>query len=644
MAVLLGTGAIAVAIILSGCQDPEHSDQVDMSFLGRSEERVLRECPIITRETRPVYLPGYEDENSGLGLDLKLGCKALICGREHKNPKWKIVGVGHRTPPPVVCDPNTHADHCGHCVKCNPGEANTCGVDKLRLCRPRRNRRGVWEGKWRCANPKNKNQNMQEYCSASDDNKQCDVWGNVHANLGQAKCAGMKESHLHPAIPGTNGECGNCFACSDEVSWVCGADVLDRKPGPLGPGKGMVTYKNSCHATCLGVEEKKLQLGKCPDDGEYNCGCSDEPVPVCWQGKTYRNKCHAQCSGLDNEAYSIGMCKNECIAGEEYKPVCGDNGKTYKNPSEAKCDGLTKDDFIRGQCQDNCNCPKIFMPVCGKNDGVTYENMCFAGCAGVQHTVGECKCEHCDQAPQHPVCGVEDATTYNSQCLAECAGAQKIEEGECPPCNCPNLLIPVCGKDGFTYKNRCFAEQCAKVEVEANGQCVDSPLPGSPVSLPSNCPCSDVKSIVCGKENNVNYLNPCVAETCAGKGHGVAFTTGECAESTPTLPSQPESECVVDMHKGGSNHKLVVTKDCDGGEKEYYAPYKKEACFYAAESLPDKIGTEMTYVKTEGTCYRTIFVDDSLCKTAHPDNVVIQGAGARSRVRKHFCEIIVVLP
>jgi len=151
---------------------------------------------------------------------------------------------------------------------------------------------------------------------------------------------------------------------------------------------------------------------------------------------------------------------------------------------------------------------------------------------------------------------------------------------------------------------------------------------------------------VCGKEDNVNYLNPCVAQKCARGGDGVDFTMGECVE-----PSLPEPTCVVDIYKGfkssGSNHKLKVTKECKGGERiEYYAPYKKEACVYATESFPDKIGTAMTSFKTEGTCYRTIFVDDALCKTAHPDNVVIQGAGEQPLVSKgkHFCEIIVVLP
>merc|ERR1712139_118004 len=42
--------------------------------------------------------------------------------------------------------------------------------------------------------------------------------------------------------------------------------------------------------------------------------------------------------------------------------------------------------------------------------------------------------------------------------------------GKQPPCKCPKIMKPVCGKDGKTYPNGCLAK-CAKVAVKEHKAC-----------------------------------------------------------------------------------------------------------------------------------------------------------------------------
>jgi len=237
------------------------------------------------------------------------------------------------------------------------------------------------------------------------------------------------------------------------------------RPGDRPPG---------CSIDCeYGYETDEDGVAICVCKAPPDCECSDDIDPVCTtDNQTFNNRCLAECAG--KIVAHDGACETTCPPVDcqlacEHGFALDENGceicACYECP-EVLCDlycpnGFKQDARGCSICECNtCECPEIYSPVCGE-DNVTYDNACFADCAGMDIAyAGECdnpmECESDEQCSAGYLC-IEGTCVPGSTICGDdiCAVDEVCEycpfDPDCPYCDyCP---APICvpAYDGCDY-------------------------------------------------------------------------------------------------------------------------------------------------------------------------------------------------
>jgi len=314
---------------------------------------------------------------------------------------------------------------------------------------------------------------------------------------------------------------------------------------------GMACVENVCEPACPAGQ--RCVDGECCNccyedcDAGTHCEwsgdqmvCVDDPCEPacpaeqhCAQGACVANVCPVDCStvgcggwtycGRDGACvYDVSLCGCTC-EDQPLDPVCGLTDQeanpfvSFDNLCELTCANAVVADCSSLLVQPVCDLPAYLADPEGEH---TFDNVCFAGCAGVPlETVvaGECSCAMTcteEELGIDPVCGT-DCTDYANPCDLKCAGVALLFPFACPVgcacCDCGDCADdpcpdPVCGKDGNTYDSLCILEVChAGVGVAYAGFCVPYDA----------CGCPDTSEPVCGTlpgaEGWGTLPNPCTA-------------------------------------------------------------------------------------------------------------------------------------